>query len=71
MIIYEHSKYTKHSESFILKFFTYIDWISYISFMCLPLIFDIPVLVNYTQVKNVTHKSYTPYINILRNFFTS
>ena len=44
---------------------------SYISFMCMPLIFDIPVLVNYALAKNVTHKSYTPYIKILRNFFTS
>ena len=49
MIIYEHSKYTKQGESFILKFFTYIDLISYISFMYMPLIFDIPVLVNYAK----------------------
>ena len=46
MIIYEHSKDTKQGESFILKFFTYIELISYVSFMCMPLIFDIPVLVN-------------------------
>ena len=71
MIIYEHSKYTKQGESFILKFFTYIDLISCISFRLMPLIFDIPVLVNYASVKNVTHKSYTPYIKIIRNFLTS
>ena len=39
--------------------------------MCMPLIFDIPVLVNYAQVKHVTHKSYTPYKKLLHNFFTN
>ena len=71
MIIYEHLKYTKQGESFIPKFFRYIDLISYISFMCMRLIFDILMLLNYTQVKNVTNKSYPPYIKILRNFLTS